>query len=81
MTEKTEKQARYEYIDLVTSALTDYERKLSALIERLDKVVNELSTLTKPEPSRQTKKLQIGKNDDKPEDDINSLLRTARDML
>jgi len=81
MTEKTEKQARYEYIDLVSSALTDYEKRLSALIERLEKVVNELSTLTRPELSQQTKKLQIGKNDDQQEDDINSLLKTARDML
>ena len=81
MTEKTEKQARYEYIDLLTSALTDHERRLSTLIERLDKVVNELSTLTKPEPSQQTEKQQIGKKDDQPEEDINSLLKTARNML
>jgi spore cortex formation protein SpoVR/YcgB (stage V sporulation) len=82
MTEKTEKQARYEYIDLMTSALTDHERKLNTLIKRLNKAVSKLSMLTNPEPSQQTEQQQqIIKNDDQPEEDIISLLETARNIL
>ena len=82
MTEKIEKQARYKYIDLLASALTDHERKLNIQVERLNKAINKLSMLTNPEHSQQTEQqLQIIKNDDQPEEDIISLLETARNIL
>jgi hypothetical protein len=76
MTEKTEKHARYVYLDSVASALTDYERKLNSLIERLNKAADNLLVLTNPETPQ-----QIVEDNKQPEEDVKSLLKTARNIL
>jgi hypothetical protein len=79
MPKKPEKQTNYTYMDLLTEAITNHERKLNEIIMRLNQVVNELSGMTNQESSQQTKQQPI--EDDEPEEDLSALLKTAHGML
>jgi hypothetical protein len=79
MTKKPEKQTNYTYMDLLTEAITNHERKLNEIIIRLNKVVNELSGIMNPESSQQTEHHPV--EDDEPEEDLSALLKTAHGML
>ncbi len=79
MTKKPEKQTNYTYMDLLTEAITNHERKLNEIIIRLNKVVNEFTGITNPESSQQTEQQPV--EDDEPEEDLSALLKTAHGML
>jgi hypothetical protein len=79
MPKKPEKQTNYTYMDLLTEAITNHERKLNEIIIRLNQVVNELSGMTNQESSQRTKQQPV--EDDEPKEDLSALLKTAHDML
>ncbi len=63
---KEDQTARYTYLDLLATALTEHEKNLNNLIERLDKVTRQLSKAAKQEPI---------------DESLNALLKTAKELL
>jgi hypothetical protein len=67
---------------MLTSALTDHERNLNQIIEKLDIIVEKISKMSNPEPSKPARRIQRKKEDkDRHDEDTESLLRTARQFL
>lgn len=82
MTDDTQNSPRYTYLDMLTSALTDHERNLNQIIEKLDIIVEKISKLSSPEPSKPTRRTKRKtKGDDRHDEDTESLLRMARQFL
>jgi hypothetical protein len=82
MTDDTKNNPRYTYLDMLTSALTDHERNLNQIIEKLDIIVEKISKLSSPEPSKTTRRIQQKTEDnDRHDEDTESLLRMARQFL
>ena len=73
---KEERSDRYSYLDSLTTVLTEYEKNLYNLIERLNKAADKLSRIERQEPKTYIKSRQVDS-----EDHLKSLLQAAQDIL
>jgi len=64
--ENKDQTAKYAYLNLLATALTEHEKTLNSLIERLDKVTRQLSKVAKQEPD---------------DESLRILLQTAQEIL
>jgi len=82
---KEDKPGNYAYLDLLATALTDHEKNLNDLLERLDRVTERLSKLAQLEPKETTTEKEEEKETEKdiPRNDENlkTLLHGARGIL
>jgi len=82
---KEEKPGNYAYLDLLATALTDHEKNLNDLLERLDRVTERLSKLVQLESVETNIEKEEAAETDKenPRDDENlkTLLQGARGIL
>jgi hypothetical protein len=81
MTDDTQNHPKYTYLDILTSALTDHEKSLNQIIERLDILVEKISKLSSesPKPTRPIKPTVEDKTSR--HEDTESLLKMARHLL
>jgi hypothetical protein len=73
-------ETKYAYLDLLATALTDHEKNLNILIERIEKVTDKLSRLnnrTKTPRVTKVSKTKVIPSDE----EVGILLREARDIL
>jgi len=79
MSHSGEDRERYAYLDLLATALTDHEKNLHNLINRLEKVSERLSLIAelgpKEQPTAEEKKTL------REHETLETLLQEARDIL
>jgi hypothetical protein len=73
-------ETKYAYLDLLDTALTDHEKNLNVLIERIEKITEKLSRLnnrTKTPRATAVSKTKVTTSDE----EVGTLLQEARDIL
>jgi uncharacterized coiled-coil protein SlyX len=81
MTDKTKDHPKYTYLDILTSALTDHERKLNQIIERLDILVDKISKLSLESQESTRYIQQTTEEDNSCDENVESLLKMGRHLL
>ena len=77
LSDDEESSPGYAYLDLLVTALTEHEKNLNELIERLDRVTEKLLKLITAESTEPS----VEKETSSDEENEETLIRTARDIL
>jgi hypothetical protein len=80
LSDDEESSPGYAYLDLLVTALTEHEKNLNELIERLDRVTEKLLKLITAESTEPTEP-SVEKETSSDEENEETLIRTARDLL